>query len=413
MKNIKKILAAILALIFILSITACKKTDETIVPEESAVVETEPDIPEETIVHGEPITTESTIILLSNDTILVDGVEISKNTADVYLTTNEYNVVNITVPGHYEISGEATNTQICVDLGDEAQNNENAKVHVYLNNLTVENSNAPVILFKNVYEAPRESVALAEDMMTAGANLYIMSDTVNTITTTYTENEFNSSIYSNMTMGISGYLGSNGILNITSNSTGLTTNKNMFVFGGTILVRSESDGIVAANSESILTINDGYVEVISVTDGNGIVSNGTMVINNGSVYAQASSLGENTSLKAPDGVNILGGSVQATGNKPVDISSENTYIAFEFDEICSAGTYTLSDENGAVLYNCITENDFHHMLLVGDYIKTGNCILLGDFGQNFVVYETEAPSEINNFIFTISEGANRFLAMYA
>lgn len=181
----------------------------------------------------------------------------------------------------------------------------------------------------------------------AGANVLIADGTINHVTGSYvariydpdsvvlsedgTEvtdsdklHKYDGAFYSRMSMNVDGGEAGTGVLNITADNEGLDTELHLTINGGTINITSGNDGInTNEDNVSVTTINGGSVN-IQVTgetgEGDGIDSNGYLVINGGAVNAAACSSSGDAGIDASAGITINGGTVLASGNMydPID-----------------------------------------------------------------------------------------------
>lgn len=330
---------------------------------------------------------------LNNDKITVDGSEIDER---VYITNNivyyeegqdfrygegtendahsqeeadAHVVVNITEPGIYELSGKLDKGQIAVNLGDDAKDNKDAVVTLVLSNVDITCEVAPAIIFYNVYECGNKDAEKATkdiDTKSAGANIIISDKTVNNIKGSHvakiyepnsielnedgTEvidakklHKYDGAFYSRMSMNVNGGEIGDGVLNIKADNEGLDSELHLTINGGVINIESGNDGInTNEDGISVTTINNGEL-TIKVTgetgEGDGIDSNGWLVINDGLVKAYACSLSGDSGIDSDMGIYINGGTVIATGNMLDRIEDgSQTHVVFNFSEKQDADT---------------------------------------------------------------------------
>lgn len=272
-----------------------------------------------------------------------------------------HTVVHITKPGKYSVSGKLTKGQIAVDLGKDAKNDESAKVTLILNGVDITCEVAPAVIFYNVFECGNDDAQTATkevDTSNAGANVVIADGTVNHVNGSYVEriykpdsvilnedktevkeaeklHKYDGAFYSKRSMNINGETKGDGVLNITSENEGLDTEMHLTVNGGIINIKSGNDGINTNEDKvSVTTVNGGEVN-IQVTgetgEGDGIDSNGWLVINGGKVTAQACSKSADSGIDSDMGIHINGGEVIATGSMLDRIEDGGqTYAVFNF-----------------------------------------------------------------------------------
>ena len=296
----------------------------------------------------------TTLIRLSDDGIWVnnggetDGVFTSRDILyyedrDAYESGNPYGegeagekhsaeeaaahmVVNITQPGTYHVTGGLSAGQIRIDLGEEAYNDPNAVVELILEDVDITCTVAPAILFLNVYECDGNwSVETAKpdvDTSAAGANLILQGR--NTVTGSHVAKIYkdkegekklwkqDGAIYSYMSMNVFGP----GSLDLTADNEGLDTELHLTVQSGDIAIRAGNDGInTNEDGVSVTTINGGSLRIMAGlgAEGDGIDSNGYLVINGGTVVAAAHPAAD-AGLDSDLGSFVHGGVVLALGS---------------------------------------------------------------------------------------------------
>ncbi|MBR0138898.1 MAG: S-layer homology domain-containing protein [Firmicutes bacterium] len=274
-------------------------------------------------------------------------------------------VLHITRPGTYEISGK-WHGQINIDLGDsdETFTDENAGVTLILNGVEAECTVAPVLIFKSAYECDntweeREEHGPAVDTSGAGANLIIADGSVNelsganvyrmlktkykdaskqrtdSVTVQKKARKIDGAVYSYVSMNIDGQEKGDGILNIRAKYEGLDSELHLTVNGGRLNIFSDDDGVnVNEDDVSVFTVNDGRLHILAGLgyDGDGVDSNGYVVINGGTVISTANPRVD-SGLDSPLGTYINGGTVVALG-------STMDYAAF--DDYAESGQATMN-----------------------------------------------------------------------
>ena len=292
-----------------------------------------------------------------------EGTDADKHTAE---EAAKHYVVNITAPGAYRVTGKLSAGQIRIDLGEDAYDDETAVVELILDNADITCTVAPAILFLNVYEcdADRNEDNATPDVDTscAGANLILEGE--NTVSGSYVAKIFkdkknekklwkqDGAIYSYMSMNIFGP----GALTLNAANEGLDTEMHLTVNGGDITVLSQNDGInTNEDNVSVTTVNAGNLHIIAGlgAEGDGIDSNGYLVINGGCVISAAKPHSD-SGLDSSCGSFVHGGTVVALGaamdwaesdslqvtmnlqfnqkqNDPLQITSEDGTEVFSFD----------------------------------------------------------------------------------
>jgi len=236
-----------------------------------------------------------------------------------------HTVVNITAPGAYRITGKLSAGQIRIDLGEDAYEDEKAVVELILDNADITCTVAPAILFQNVYECDgdwdADTATSQVDTSAAGANLILEGE--NTVQGSYVAKIFkdkdgekklwkqDGAIYSYMSLNVFGP----GSLDLTAENEGLDTELHLTINGGDIVIRSGNDGInTNEDGVSVTTINAGSLHIIAGlgAEGDGIDSNGYLVINGGHVVSSANPASD-AGLDSDLGSYINGGTVIALG----------------------------------------------------------------------------------------------------
>ena len=403
----KKIMLWILSLMMILSGCGNKK-DEAIHPsltKDGIQIELSDD---EIIVEGELISDDtSQAIYCANDIVYYEANkdftygEGSEKDAHEESEALKHRVVHIAQPGTYEISGTFSQGQIAIDLGDDAKDNESAVVNLILNNVDITCDVAPAIIFYNVYECGNRSEENATkdvDTSKAGANVIIADDSINQVNGSYvakiyksyelneegTEvvdskklHKYDAAFYSKMSMNVNGGEKGNGILNIKAENEGLDSELHLTINGGVINITSGNDGInTNEDNISVTTLNGGSLNIKcdgSTGEGDGIDSNGWLVINGGTLNAQACATSGDAGIDSDKGIYINGGTICATGNMLDHIAGgSQTYVVFQFANRQKGNqTYTLKDKDDKVVASYTPENDFTYMIIAGDDLIEG------------------------------------------
>jgi len=318
----------------------------------------------------------------------------------------EHTVVHITQPGTYSIAGSLSKGQIAVDLGEQAKEDPEAVVTLLLKGVDIRCQVAPAIIFYNVYEcgsADADQASKDVDTSSAGANVILADGSENTVSGSYvariyrpdsvvlndagTEVEdakklhkYDAAFYSRMSMNVSGEAENSGVLIINAENEGLDSELHLTINGGIIWIYSGNDGInTNEDGVSVTTVNGGEVH-IRVTgqtgEGDGIDSNGWLVINGGTVTAQACASSADAGIDSDMGIHINGGTVMASGNMLDRISgSDQTYAVFNFSSFPGAGTYCLKNAAGEVIFEQKIENSFTSLILSGAQLKAGDYTL--------------------------------------
>ena len=291
-----------------------------------------------------------------------EGTDADKHTAE---EAAAHTVVNITAPGAYRVSGKLSAGQIRIDLGDEAYFDPEAVVELILEDADITCSVAPAILFLNTYECDGDwSVDSAKsevDTTDAGASLILEGE--NTVTGSYVARIYkdkdgekklwkqDGAIYSYMSLNVFGP----GSLDLTAENEGLDTELHLTVNGGNIAIRSDNDGInTNEDGVSVTTINGGVLHIIAGlgAEGDGIDSNGYLVINGGTVVSSANPAAD-AGLDSDMGSYVNGGTVIALGSTMdwAESDSDQVTMNLRFADYQSSGSaIVITREDGTVLF---------------------------------------------------------------
>lgn len=276
-----------------------------------------------------------------------------------------HTVVNITAPGAYRVSGTLSAGQIRIDLGSFAYDDPDAVVELILDNANITCTVAPAIVFVNVYECDgnwdADNASPTVDTTAAGANLVLEGD--NTVSGSYVAKIYkdadgekklwkqDGAIYSYMSMNVYGP----GSLDLTAENEGLDTELHLTVNGGSIAIRSGNDGInTNEDGVSVTTINGGSLHIIAGLgdEGDGIDSNGYLVINGGIVVSSANP-NSDAGLDSDLGSYINGGTVVALGSTMdwAESESEQVTMNLQFASYQSGGSaIVVIREDGTVIF---------------------------------------------------------------
>ena len=378
---------------------------------------------------------DATQIVLSDSRITVDRAAIGTDTTAAVYTANDivyyqsgkdftygegsekdahspdeaaaHTVVHITKPGVYSLSGKLSLGQIAVDLGDDAKKDPNAVVTLVLNGVDITCEVAPAVIFYNVYECGNDDTEKASenvDTSAAGANVIVADGTVNTVNGSYVEkiykpdsvvlnddktevedadklHKYDGAFYSKRSMNIFGGKENTGVLNIKAKNEGLDSEMHLTVNGGDIRIESGNDGInTNEDGVSVTTVNGGKL-TIKVTgetgEGDGIDSNGWLVINGGTVVAAACSNSADAGVDSDMGIHINGGTVIATGHMLDRIEDDGqNYAVFNFaQKQAGSETVTMKDQSGKVILETKPENAYSILIFSGPNLKAGNYTL--------------------------------------
>jgi len=394
-----------------------------------------------------PPTSGGVEISLSDSGITVDGTPISENALSAVYASNDivyyesgtdftygegtasdmhdkseasaHTVINITKPGTYSLSGSLSKGQIAIDLGPDADDNPKNVVNLILNGVDISCSVAPAIIFYDAFECGDDDEDEASenvDTKNAGANIIIADGTVNNINGSYvariyesieldssrtkvedydTLHKYDAAINSEVSMNIYGGNLGDGILNVNAENEGISTNLHLTVYGGNIKIISGNDGInTNEDNVSVMRIKGGNVNVTvngATGEGDGIDSNGWLIIEDGTVRAFACSDSMDTGLDADRGVYIRGGDVIHTGNMFDRFESVQNSALFQFGEKQkgSVTAYSIKNANGEEIFSVSPKNDFSQLVVSSPRLSEGEYSILCE-GEKLLVFEGEA-----------------------
>jgi len=376
---------------------------------------------------------KSTEIILSDSGITVDGKAVT-DTGDIYAkndivyyeeghdatygegeekdahskeVADEHTVLHITRPGTYTLSGTLSKGQIAVDLGEDAKNDPESVVNLILDGVDVNCEVAPAVIFYNVYECGDKDNATKDvDTTDAGANIILADGSENIVNGSYVAriydpdtvingdvseakklHKYDGAFYSKMSMNIDG----NGRLVINADNEGLGTEMHLTINGGDIEINSGNDGInTNEDNVSVTTLNGGNLK-IRVTgetgEGDGIDSNGWLVINGGSLIAEACSVSADAGIDSDMGIYINGGEVIATGSMldRIEDGGQN-YAVFNFLEKQGGKEVVLKNSADEEIIKITPENNYSVLILSSDKLVSGEYTILVD-GEKHSVME--------------------------
>ena len=387
-----------------------QKEDETPKEGENLMVESFDDTEE---------TYDGVKIQLSDDGITVDGEVIAADTSQAVYAANDivyyesgkdftygegtdadahtkaeadaHTVVHITKAGQYVLSGKLSKGQIAVDLGEDAEEDPNAVVTLVLDGVDITCEVAPAVIFYNVYECgskDEETASKDVDLTAAGARVILANNSENKVNGSYvariykpgtvelTEDgtavadakklhKYDAAFYSKKSMRIQGGNkgNGNGYLLIEAENEGLDSELHLTIDGGVIHIESGNDGInTNEDNISVTTINNGFVGIVvngSTGEGDGIDSNGWLVINGGIVVAQACGFSGDAGIDSDKGIHINGGTVIASGNMLDRIESGGqAYATYSGNRSNTGSVITLKDKDGKMVYTTTIANAY-------------------------------------------------------
>ena len=391
-----KLLAALLAVLML-----CGCTQEP-------VMEQKPQAPKDFQVNGEAVGTDPTAaVYAASDIIYYESGKDFKygerSEADAHTAQEAaaYTVVHITQPGTYRLSGTLSKGQVAVDLGEDAKKDPNAVVTLVLDGVDITCEVAPAVIFYSVYECgDDENPTKDVDTSRAGANVLLEAGSENRINGSYVAkiykpdsvelnaagtkvedakklHKYDAAFYSKMSMNVGG----EATLSIRAENEGLHSELHLTINSGKIRIESGNDGInTNEDGVSVTTVNGGELTILvtgETGEGDGIDSNGWLVINGGAVTARACSFSGDAGIDSDMGIHINGGIVIATGNMLDRIESGGqTHAVFHFAQKQQGlETVTLKDESGKVLLETVPQNAYSILIYSSPELQPGTYTL--------------------------------------
>ena len=375
----------------------------------------------EILVEGKPAeTNKSSEVYIANDIVYYEEGkdftygEGTDSDAHSLSQAQAHTVVHITKSGEYKLSGTLSKGQVAVDLGEDAKDNPDAVVTLILDSVDITCDVAPAVIFYNVYEcseAYEDTATKDVDTSKAGANVIIADGSENTVNGSYvakiykpdsvvldeseTEVEdasklhkYDGAFYSKMSMNINGGDAGTGVLNINAENEGLDSELHLTVNGGIININSGNDGInTNEDGVSVTTINNGTVNIVvngSTGEGDGIDSNGWLVINGGKVKAEACSFSADAGIDSDMGIHINGGTVIASGSMLDRIEDGGQVcITFNLMQRQSGQSLTVKNSSSEAVADIVTENDFSVLLYSSPDLDSEDAYVLYD-GESLI-----------------------------
>lgn len=325
---------------------------------------------------------DETIIFMQDDAISVNGADITEDTqAKVYLAhrieTHEEvqkelegvsnRVITITQAGVYRISGTAQDAQIAVRAG------ETDAVRIILDGVDISCRTAPAIV---IYSA-QDPRAAGE----YGVTIELAAGSENSISGSHTGKlkEYGVKLSGALTSLVSiGFEGS-GSLSVDADNEGLEVKFGHMTFnGGSFHILAGDDPINVSEDEvGVLTINDGYI-FSSVKDsadgeGDGMDSNGYIVINGGTVISLAHPASSDSGIDSDMGSSINGGIVVGAGNMydSIEKDSEQLFMMLEFTDE-NDGLLVIADENDVPIFAYDFPSSYRYIVVSAPELTDGN-----------------------------------------
>ena len=306
---------------------------------------------------------ETHSIVLGNNYNTIDGIKLSSTA--VYGVTEADARIIITEPGIYVLTGEYTG-QIKVKLN----NPDTDEATLVLNGVSITNPNYPGILITKAREidnteysrnnAITASKAASLDFSHAGIKIILADDSENIINASH-DGKKDAAFFSKVSMVIKGETKNNGKLTVIGDTEGLDTKKHLLIEGGIIYIAAQDDGINTNHDYgSVVMINGGklFVNAGLGQEGDGVDSNGMIIINGGEVVSAAKP-GADSGLDSNNGIIINGGKVVAVGSS-MDMADEGCgqpTMNLIFENTCSTtSVLIIKDSSGNELVSYSPSN---------------------------------------------------------
>ena len=295
-------------------------------------------------------------LVLNDASSTIDGTTLSST--EVSGVTYVDGIVKITLEGTYILSG-TLNGQIKVS--------STGTVKLVLNGVTIKNTASNGILFTKAYELDSSTfnynIAKSLDITKAGAQIIIADGTENTVNAAYQDGK-DGAIHSDVSILITGESKGDGVLNVIATSEGIETDKHLFMSGGILNIAAQDDGINASEDQACIVILRGGKLLINSglgREGDGVDSNGYILVQGGEVYSHARP-GADSGLDADQATIIDGGAVFSVGSS-MDMASTSsaqpTMNLIFNSNVASSSTITVKDTDGnEIISYCADSTDF-------------------------------------------------------
>ena len=341
-------------------------------------------------------------ITLSDEEILLNGIEITNENNDGIIYSSEMNngssedvgkeanikiddIITITKSGEYTFTGTLSNGQIAVNANEII-----GEVKIILNNVSITSKDAPAIFIyskdinNDKCKVTIETAKNSENNVTGGRIkqsvldftkqdeiLYSIEKNYDDDGTYYERYKYDGAISSDISFIFDG----EGTLNVYGNGKeGIEGKMHITIDGGTLIIKSIDDAInAAADGKSVITVNDGEVIAFLIEEaeeGDGIDSNGSIVINGGKVYSFACP-GADSGLDADGGTRINGGEVISTGsmNDTVRFADDVNFARASFNNVNIGEVVCVADEENNIVFAMKTDRVIQNFLYTSDKLE--------------------------------------------
>jgi hypothetical protein len=264
--------------------------------------------------------------------ISLDGNSAAANAENVTINGQ---VVAISAPGTYQLTGTLNDGQIVIDSSSDGI------VRLILNGVTISNSTSAAI---NIIKADKAVIVLADGTVNtlSDASAYVYANAE--------EDEPNAALFSKADLSIGG----SGTLTVNGNAyDGITSKDGLIIASGTINVNAVDDGI---RGKDYLVIEGGTIAVISggdalKSDNAEDAAKGYITINGGDLNIQSNgdAVSAETDLSVSGGmINIVtAGGSQAQISEDISAKGLKAGVSLTIDN----GTFTIDSADDAVHTN--------------------------------------------------------------
>ncbi|MBQ3112411.1 MAG: carbohydrate-binding domain-containing protein [Firmicutes bacterium] len=280
-----------------------------------------------------------------------------------YLQDVDNLVLTVVAGGNYRFSGTASDTQIAVDA-------PGAEVTLLLDGLTLQCATAPAIMVYNAAD-PQTAGQYGVTICTAeGSSNSIWGS--HAAATAQDAVKHDGAISANVSLGFGG----SGRLELAGDKEGIEVKFGHLTFdGGEYQITAMDDPIGASeDGVAVITFNNG--EVLAFVDalaeeGDGVDSNGYIVVNGGTLIAKSCPHSADSGLDADMGISINGGTVLALGNMYDNISegSLQPFMALQLAEHSGRLLAVTADE--AALLAAEVPAEYGYVVLSSPFISEG------------------------------------------
>ena len=295
-------------------------------------------------------------LVLNDESSTIDGIIVNSTIINGVSYSN--GIISIKSAGTYILSGSLKG-QVFISAGRED------KVTLVLNDVSIYSESNHALRILTAYEIVKNytysySYAKSLNGNDVGMKIIIADGTKNKIEGKRSVSA-DGAIRSLVSFLITGEKKGDGVLYIIGKKEGIEAQKFLFINGGILNIAAQDDGI-NIKGKYFCIINGGKVLVNSGLgeEGDGIDSNGSILINGGEIIAAGHSLEDG--LNIVDNIIIDGGNVFSVGcntDTASPLCSQPTMNLFFSMTIISSSTITIKDSDGnEIMGYCADTEDF-------------------------------------------------------